>query len=210
MIKYAFDLDGTVTTVETLPILAAELGLTREIKFLTDLTLRGAIPFDISFRLRYFILKEIPSERIVEIIKKVPLDGAIEKFMREHRSECALVTGNLDRWIEPISARIGCEVHSSTVDAEGRLRVLDKGAVIRRLKKSAERVVAIGESFNDVSMMTAADIAIAYGGVHRPVNEALAAADFVVFDGGTLCRLLSALSMERTVEQRGVSGGASA
>lgn len=191
--KYAFDLDGTVTAVETLPILAAELGLSREIKFLTELTLRGAIPFDVSFRLRYFILKEIPLARIVEITKTIPLDGTIEKFIREHRSECALVTGNLDRWIEPISARIGCEVYASTVGADGRLRVLDKGAVIRRLKKTVDRVIAVGESFNDVSMMAASDVAIAYGGVHRPVEAAISAADFVVFDGRTLCRLLKIL-----------------
>ncbi len=195
MKKYAFDLDGTVTTVETLPLLANELGLSTEINFLTALTLNGTIPFDISFRLRYSILKEIPSERIAEIMATVPLNVEIEKFIREHRSECVIVTGNLDRWIEPISARIGCEIYASTVE-DGRLNVLDKGAVIRRLKKTVDRVIAVGESFNDVSMMEAADVSIAFGGVHRPIDAAVSTADYVVFDGATLCRLLSALAAE--------------
>ena len=93
--KYAFDLDGTVTTVETLPLLANELGLSTEIKFLTERTLEGAIPFDVSFRLRYSMLKKIPSRRIAEIMSTVPLDVEIEKFIVAHRSECVIVTGNL-------------------------------------------------------------------------------------------------------------------
>ena len=209
MKRYAFDLDGTVTAVETLPLLAAELGLSTEIKFLTELTLRGAIPFEKSFRLRYSLLKKIPSKKIAEIMSAVPLNDEIVKFIRANSADCAIVTGNLDQWIEPLSARIGCKIFSSTIDSDGRLRVLDKGAAIRRLKKNADKVIAIGESFNDVSMMAAADISIAYGGVHRPIDAVVSIADFVVFDGETLCRLLSALSTERAVEQRRISGRAS-
>ena len=190
---YAFDLDGTVTTVETLPLLAAELGLSKEIKFLTALTLDGSIPFEMSFQIRYRILKRIPVERIQKIMSTVPLDGAIENFIRDNKTDCAIVTGNLDRWIEPIARRLGCEIYSSTIGSDGRLMILDKGKTIRRLKKNADRVISIGESFNDVSMMRAADVSIAYAGVHRPVGAALSAADYVTFDGETLCRLLKAL-----------------
>ena len=190
---YAFDLDGTVTTVETLPLLAAELGLSKEIKFLTALTLDGSIPFEMSFQIRYRILKRIPVERIQKIMSTVPLDGAIENFIRDNKNDCVIVTGNLDRWIEPIAWRLCCEIYSSTIGSDGRLMILDKGKTIRRLKKNADRVISIGESFNDVSMMRAADVSIAYAGVHRPVGAALSAADYVTFDGETLCRLLTVL-----------------
>ena len=189
---YAFDLDGTVTTVETLPLLAAELNLSAKINLLTELTLSGRIPFEISFRMRYGILNRIPLERIVEIMSTVPLDGSIEKFIGDNRNDCVLVTGNLDRWIEPIADRLGCEIYSSTLDGE-RLRIIDKGAVVRRLRSQSARVISIGESFNDVSMLEAADVSIAYGGVHRPIAAAVSVADFVVFDGDTLCRLLTTL-----------------
>ncbi|MBQ9480417.1 MAG: HAD family phosphatase [Selenomonadaceae bacterium] len=189
---YAFDLDGTVTTVETLPLLAAELNLSAKINLLTELTLSGRIPFEISFRMRYGILNRIPLSRIVEIMSTVPLDGSIEKFIDGNRNDCVLVTGNLDRWIEPIADRLGCEIYSSTLDG-GRLRIIDKGAVVRRLRSRSARVISIGESFNDVSMLEAADVSIAYGGVHRPIAAAVSVADFVVFDGDTLCRLLTTL-----------------
>ena len=189
---YAFDLDGTVTTVETLPLLAAELNLSAKINLLTELTLSGRIPFEISFRMRYGILNLIPLERIVEIMATVPLDSSIEKFIGDNRNDCVLVTGNLDRWIEPIAVRLGCEIYSSTLYGE-RLRIIDKGAVVRRLRSQSARVISIGESFNDVSMLEAADVSIAYGGVHRPIAAAVSVADFVVFDGDTLCRLLTTL-----------------
>ena len=189
---YAFDLDGTVTKVETLPLLAAELNLSKEITRLTELTLSGRIPFEISFRMRYGILNRIPLDRIVEIMATVPLESSIEKFIGDNRNDCVLVTGNLDRWIEPIADRLGCKIYSSTLDG-GRLRILDKGAVVRRLKSRSARVISIGESFNDVSMLEAADVSIAYGGVHRPIAAAVSVADFVVFDGDTLCRLLKIL-----------------
>ena len=191
--RFAFDLDGTVTTVETLPILARELGLSTEMKRLTDLTLVGEIPFEQSFRLRYGMLKNIPLECIQEIMSTIPLEPTIEKFIRGHREQCALVTGNLDCWIAPISAKLGCEIFSSTIKSDGRLNVPDKSSAIKKLRAEGGRVIAIGESVNDLPMLRAADVSIAYGGVHRPIDAAIEVSDFVVFDGMTLCRLLKTL-----------------
>ena len=38
-----------------------------------------------------------------------------------------------------------------------------------------------------------ADIAIAYGGVHDPVEKAIASSDYVVYRGDSLCNLLKML-----------------
>ena len=46
---YAFDLDGTITLDETLPLLAKELDLWDEMRILTELTLEGKIHFFQSF-----------------------------------------------------------------------------------------------------------------------------------------------------------------
>ncbi|MBQ7630499.1 MAG: HAD family phosphatase [Selenomonadaceae bacterium] len=196
--KFAFDLDGTITKVETLPILARELGLSAQMKFLTDLTLAGKIPFEKSFRLRYEMLKKIPLKKITEIMRNIELDEEIFNFIRENKNICAVVTGNLDCWVEPVAEKLGCEIFSSTseLDAQGvpvLKKILRKDFVISQLKNSCEKVIAIGESFNDVPMFEAADISIAYGGVHKPVDAAVFVADFVVNDSQTLCRLLKNL-----------------
>lgn len=198
MKKFAFDLDGTITRMETLPILAKELGLSKELKHLTDLTLSGEIPFRRSFALRYLILKSISPSRIRSIMETVELNKDIANFIRDNKTDCAIVTGNLDYWIEPIIAKLGCESYSSTsrLDEDGNItldKILDKSSAIRNMKKTAEKVIAIGESFNDVPMFEEADISVAYAGVHRPVDMALSVSDYVVFDGHSLCQLLRTL-----------------
>ena len=198
MKKFAFDLDGTITKVETLPLLAAELDLSDEMKLLTDFTLSGQIPFKKSFRLRYLVLRNIPLKRIQEIMDGVELDEEIAAFIRANKENCAVVTGNLDCWIEPIVAKLGCKSFSSTSEVDAKnlpalKKILDKGAAIRELKKFSDKVIAIGDSFNDVPMFEEADISIAYGGVHKPVRPAISVSDYVVFDGGALCRLLKML-----------------
>lgn len=198
MKKFVFDLDGTITKTETLPLLAAELDLADEMKLLTDLTLSGQIPFAKSFRMRYLILRNIPLKRIQEIMDGVELDKEIAAFIRQNKDACAVVTGNLDCWIEPIIAKLCCESFSSTSELDDKncpvlKNFLDKGAVIRELKKTSDKVIAVGESFNDVPMFEAADISIAYGGVHKPVSAALAVSDYVVSNDSALCKLLKTL-----------------
>ena len=194
---YAFDLDGTVTREETLPLLARELGLYEEMRLLTDLTLQGTLDFKQSFRLRYHVLKSIPIARIQAIMDQVKLDEVIAGFIRERKASCAVVTGNLDVWIEPIIKKLGCRSFTSTSrrSADGTLildRVLDKGHAVRKLKRE-DKVVAIGESYNDIPMFEEATYSIAYGGVHAPVETAISVADWVVYEGGSLCTLLKTL-----------------
>ncbi|MBR3746021.1 MAG: HAD family phosphatase [Selenomonadaceae bacterium] len=198
MTKFVFDLDGTITKVETLPLIASELGLADEMKLLTDLTLSGQIPFDKSFKLRYLVLRNVPLKKIRDIMSTVELDEEISAFVAEHKKNCAVVTGNLDCWIAPIVDKLGCESFSSTSELDANnspvlKKILDKGAAIRELKKTCDKIVAVGESFNDVSMFEAADVSIAFGGVHMPVDAAISVADYVVFDSGALCRLLKIL-----------------
>ena len=197
MKKFAFDLDGTVTKVETLPILARELGLAAQISELTELTLSGKIDFEKSFRLRYSILKKIPPQKIAAVMSNIELDENIFNFIRENKADCAVVTGNLDCWIEPVAKKLGCEIFSSKSEIVNGVpiltEILKKDSAIGQLKKNCHKVIAIGESFNDVPMFKAADISIAYGGVHKPVDAAVFVADYVANNSADLCRLLKKL-----------------
>ena len=192
---FAFDLDGTVTSREALPLLAEEVGLSEEMGILTRMAMDGAISFEQSFRLRFHILRGIPIPRAQEIMAGLPLDPFIEGFIREHGEYCAIVTANLDVWIRPVIERLGCICISSESgrDDDGGLtlrRILNKGEALRELRREAERIVAIGDGANDIPMFEEADVAIAYGGVHTPAPAVAAAADCVVSDGEELCRLL--------------------
>ena len=128
----------------------------------------------------------------------VELDPLISGFIRERAEDCAIVTGNLDLWVEPILKKLGCRAFTSESawdEKEGLVlaSIVDKGESVRALKKEADRVIAVGEGANDIPMFEAADIAISYGGVHRPVEAAIAASDYMAKDAEALCRLLRML-----------------
>lgn len=194
-----FDLDGTLTTTEILPCIAAELGVAGEIATLTRLTMAGQIPFEDSMRLRTLILGQVPLARVHEVLISIPVAGVLLDFIQQNTDRCFVVTGNLDIWIAPLIQRLGCGVFSSSaklVDGMVRLEsILSKDKAVDALRTSGrfDRIVAVGDGANDVAMLNAADLGIAYGGVHAPAASAILAADMVVHDAGTLCKILKAL-----------------
>jgi phosphoserine phosphatase len=193
-----FDLDGTVTTEELLPLIAAELGLLAEMTTLTRLTLDGTIDFETSFRLRCAMLRYVPIGRVREVVASAGLSAPIVAFIEANRARAFLVTGNLDVWIAPLVWRLGCRAFSSTGLTEGdRLldvqHVLRKSEAVHAMRQEFDRIVVVGESVNDVPMFEAADIGVAYGGVHEPVAQVVAVADYVTYDPDALCSLLDTL-----------------
>ncbi len=195
---FLFDLDGTVTEEEILPVIAREAGLEEEIRLLTDLTVSGAIPFAVSFRLRVALLRDVPLDRIHAAVRGVPLNRQLLDVIGRHPDRCAIVTGNLDLWIQPLIEMIPCRVLSSTgsIAPSGACQVdsiMDKGHAVAALRQQYGGIVAVGDGANDVPMFRAADFGIAYGGVHRPAPMLVEVADMVCLESGSLCRLLNML-----------------
>jgi HAD superfamily phosphoserine phosphatase-like hydrolase len=195
---FCFDLDGTVTTQEILPQIAAAAGLSDEINVLTEATLKGVLPFEKSFRLRCRLLADISLGEVHRIVASIPMDSDILEFIAANRSRCFIATGNLDVWVRPLLDRLGCCAYTSEASySNGRLgapnRILYKGDAIADVRRSFDRVIAIGESINDIAMLEAADVAVAYAGVHQPVAEVLDTCLYVATNGKGLCRLLNML-----------------
>jgi phosphoserine phosphatase len=115
--------------------------------------------------------------------------------LRGNRDRCTIVTGNLDVWIADLVAELGVPCRSSIARRDGdRLlglaHVLDKADVARDF---AGPICAIGDGYNDLGLMAAADFGVAYGGVHAPAPGLLEVATHAIYDPQRLCRLLSGL-----------------
>ncbi len=197
---FAFDLDGTVTTEEILPRLAERLGLRAEMELLTRRAVRGEDGFADSFCRRVDLLRDLPLEEARRVTAETPLDPHIAGFIQENREGCALVTGNLDCWVEPVAERLGCRAFTSKSEIlAGRIAVgsvLDKAEAVRELARSGAKIVAVGESAGDIPLFQAADVGIAYAGVHEPAPALLPLARHTARTGEELCALLRQVEEE--------------
>ncbi len=193
---FAFDLDGTVTKEELLPLISKEIDLFEEISLLTELTMNSVIPFDASFKLRFAILKSIKVSTIQNIVRKATLNEGIVNFIRNNHDDCYIVTGNIDKWVEPITSQLHCKVYSSlATEREDYLsklvKINDKSSAIADLRHRYDRIIAIGEGANDIPMFKSADITICYGGVHQPDKNLLSYANHAIYDEEKVCALLN-------------------
>lgn len=198
MTKFIFDLDGTITKQETLPLISKYFNIQEEIDKLTRETIQGNIPFVESFIKRVYILGKLPINEISELLGNVKLYNKITDFIKKNSSDCIIATGNLECWINKLIGKIGCTCYCSDALIEDNrviklTKILRKENVVQKYKADGEKVVFIGDGNNDVEAMRIADISIASGLTHTPTNSVLSCANYLIFDEGALCRQLNQL-----------------
>jgi HAD superfamily phosphoserine phosphatase-like hydrolase len=197
-IKFIFDLDGTVTAEETLPMIAKHFGIQAEIETITRETVQGNIPFIESFIRRVNILGRLPVSEIASLLEKVKLYPNLFEFLKTNNKFCVISTGNLKCWVEKLTQKIGCEVFCSDADVEKDkvvklTKILRKELVVENLKQQGYTAVYVGDGNNDMEAMRLADIAIAVGMTHHPSKSLLPISDYLIFNEKALCRQLNQL-----------------
>ena len=202
MTKFIFDLDGTITKEETLPLIARHFKVEEKIEELTRATVAGEVPFIESFIQRVNILGKLPVSKINQLLSQVEIYGDLVSFIQSNVDMCSIATGNLNCWIEELVKKIGCECFCSLGDTENDqvirlVEILKKEELVQRYKAEGHRVVFVGDGNNDVEAMREADVAIASGLTHTPAPAAVAVADYVVFEEKELCELLRQLCKGR-------------
>lgn len=194
-VKFIFDLDGTLTKQETLPLIAEYFSLENEIKELTEKTVKGEVEFNTSFQFRVNILKKYPIYEIVNLLYHVDIFILLLKFIQENSSSCVIASSNLSCWIEKLVQRYGCKVYASQAIIENNIIVeikdiLQKETIVNNYQKQGDFVIFIGDGNNDVEAMKFADIAIVMGQVNSPSEKLLSVADYVVYTEKELYELL--------------------
>ncbi len=198
MTKFIFDLDGTITKEETLPLIAKHFSVQEEIENLTKQTIMGHIPFIESFIRRVFILGKLPISEINDLLANVALHEKVLAFIKKNRDNCAIATGNLACWVEKLVENIGCKVYCSMGEVKNNhviklTDILKKESIVEKYRAARHRVVFIGDGNNDVEAMRTADIAIASGLTHTPTASVISVADYFVLNEVALCRQLNQL-----------------
>lgn len=198
MTKFIFDLDGTVTKQETLPLISKHFNIQDEIDNLTMETVKGNVPFIESFIRRVYILGKLPVNEVSNLLEGVELYPKVVKFISEHKDNCVIATGNLDCWINKLAQKVGCCFYCSDGIIENNkvkklTKILKKENLVMRYQSEVEKVVFIGDGNNDVEAMRIADVSIASGLTHTPANSVLSIANYLVLNEEALCRQLNQL-----------------
>lgn len=199
--KFLFDLDGTVTAQETLPIISEHFECTEQIAELTSRTVAGNIPFIESFIRRVNILGHYSVKETNELLHHVPLYPQLAEFIENHKEDCVIVTGNLTCWCEKLFNKLGCQCYGSEAEVEDdhivKIKsILRKEQIVDKYKALGETVVFIGDGNNDLEAMRHADISIAAGLTHNPAQSLMSICDYVIFNENALVRQLRQLCGE--------------
>jgi len=174
------DVDSTFIQQEAIELLAAKAGVLEQVAAITASAMRGELDFEQSLRDRVALLKGLPESAIAEVQMEISLtDGAqnlVETLHGEGHS-VSLVSGGFIDIIEPMIKTMSIKYYKANKleIVEGVLtggligQVVDRAAKAEALREfakasavSIENTVAIGDGANDLDMMAAAGLSIAF------------------------------------------------
>ena len=188
------DVDSTFIQQEAIELLAAKAGVLEQVAAITASAMRGELDFEESLRARVGLLKGLPESEITQVQKEISLtDGAAELVATLHEKghSVALVSGGFIDIIQPLISALSIRYYKANkleivagVLTGGLVGpVIDRAAKADALREFAaasevalEQTVAIGDGANDLDMMAAAGLSIAFNA--KPV--VVDAADFAI------------------------------
>jgi phosphoserine phosphatase len=198
------DMDSTMIGQECIDELAAEVGLKEHVAAITERAMRGDIAFEPALRERVALLAGLPVdvvERVLaERIRLTPGARELVGTLRTNGAYTCLVSGGFTLFADRIGAMIGFHevranrlivddgrfsgtVAEPILGREAKRETLAELAAQRALALDA--TMAVGDGANDLAMLTAAGLGIAY---HAKPKVAAAAAARI--DHGDLTALL--------------------
>ena len=174
------DVDSTLIQQEVIELLAAKAGVADQVITITDQAMRGELDFEQSLRARVGLLKGLPVSAITEVQAQILLTpGArtLVSTLLKLGHTVSVVSGGFIDVIAPLLKELGIKYFKANTLGikNGLLTGEVTGAVIDRAAKAAalrefaalesismEQTIAIGDGANDLDMIAAAGLGIAF------------------------------------------------
>jgi phosphoserine phosphatase len=184
------DVDSTLIQQEVIELLAARVGVEAEVIEITNAAMAGELDFEASLRARVALLAGASEEILNEVrneIKLTPGARTLVKTLQKLGHEVAVVSGGFTSVIEPLLTELGItnyransleivggkltgKVLEPIIDRAGKAQALRDFAI--KTGVTIEQTIAIGDGANDLDMIAAAGLGIAFNA--KPAVQAAA------------------------------------
>ncbi len=174
------DMDSTLIGQECIDELADFAGVKERVSAITERAMRGEIGFEGALRERVGLLEGLPLSVLEQCFdERIHLNhGAdiLARTMRAHGAKTVIVSGGFTFFSERVSKAAGFEHHHANIlldDGQNLSGLVQEPILGRVAKKTAlddhsadlggpETAIAIGDGANDLAMIQAAGLGIAY------------------------------------------------
>lgn len=181
------DVDSTLIQGEVIEMIAAHAGCEAEVAEVTERAMRGELDFAESLRSRVALLEGVPESALEEVYGRIVVNPGARTMVRTLRRlgyRFAIVSGGFTQITDRLAADLGIHyARANTLEiVDGRLtgrvvgEIVDRAGKARALREFAADIgvpeaatVAIGDGANDLDMLEAAGLGIAYNA--RPVVQ---------------------------------------
>lgn len=174
------DMDSTIITSESLDELADHAGLKDVISAITARAMRGELDFEAALTERVAMLAGLPERTLDAVLAGIEVTAgaaALVATMKAHGAYCALVSGGFTPFTAAIRARLGFDedranrleiaggaltgrVVPPILGRDAKLAAL--GEIAGRIGASPSQAVTVGDGANDLAMLGAAGIGVAF------------------------------------------------
>jgi phosphoserine phosphatase len=184
------DVDSTLIQQEVIDLLGSRAGVETEIREITERAMRGEIDFEASLRARVALLAGLDESVLSEVRNQIVLTpGArtLVSTLQKLGHSVAVVSGGFTAVIEPLIKELNISHYraNSLEIIDGKLsgkltgKIIDRAAKAEALRDFAqaegvelEQTIAIGDGANDLDMIAAAGLGIAFNA--KPAVKAAA------------------------------------
>ncbi|HET6627580.1 MAG TPA: phosphoserine phosphatase SerB [Nocardioidaceae bacterium] len=181
------DVDSTLVQGEVIEMLAGHAGCLDEVARVTEAAMRGELDFEQSLRERVALLKGLDAaalDRVYDNILLAPGARTLVRTLKRLGYRFAIVSGGFSQVTDRIAADLGIDFAAANEleVVDGRLtgniigEVVDRAGKAHALKRFAAEAgvpeaatVAIGDGANDLDMLSAAGLGIAFNA--KPVVQ---------------------------------------
>ncbi|WP_280834010.1 phosphoserine phosphatase SerB [Mycolicibacterium frederiksbergense] len=175
-----FDVDSTLIQGEVIEMLAARAGKEAEVAAVTEAAMRGELDFGESLHRRVATLAGLPASVLEDVAEQVELTPGARTTIRTLRRlgfHCGVVSGGFRQVIEPLAHELMLDyVAANELEVvDGKLTgrvigpVVDRPGKAKALRDFAQQVgvpmeqtVAVGDGANDIDMLSAAGLGVAF------------------------------------------------